>query len=47
MANGRGERTGRKIEIFFFPTSAHTGEEEEQCCLKRHCFMLFFLFFLF
>ena len=21
---------------------AHPGEKEEQCCLKRHCFVFFF-----
>jgi len=29
QVGGGRERTGRKIEIFFFPASAHTGEEEE------------------
>jgi len=34
------ERAGNEdSKISFFPASGHTGEEGEQCCFERHCFV--------
>jgi len=44
---GESEReSGQEKKIFKKASSspvAHPGEKEEQCCLKRHCFVFFFL----